>query len=178
MEITAGQKIINLALPYTGKKDDPIYRDWFYGAPKPGVSPEVTKYNNWLELMKKAPDCCVFVCFICDKNGTCLGKGDFQHGYASVPNLLKHFTATGELTKNPKPGDLVIMGWDGKTPMHIGFYRGANTDGSDQTIEANTSNPAALSHSEENGGWTMQKNRQKKFIIAYVHPKVYDTPAA
>lgn len=172
----AQNNIIALALPFTGKKDDPIYREWFYGTPKPGVSAEVTKYNNWLELMKKAPDCCVFVSFICDKNGTPLGKGDFQHGYASVPNLLKHFTETGEITKNPVAGDLVIMGWDGKTPMHIGFFRAHNADGlSDQTIEANTSNPAALSHSEENGGWTMPKMRSHKFILAYVHPKIYDT---
>lgn len=167
-----GNKILALAKTYCGKKDNPIYREWFYGAPRPGVSAEATKYNNWLEIMKKAPDCAVFVSFVYDHSGFPLGKGDYTHGYASVPNILMHYRATGEIIQEPVPGCMVIMGWDGKTPQHIGLFVSRNPDGSDHTMEANTSNPLALSHSDENGGWTMEKNRQKKFIIAYVLPKL------
>lgn len=167
-----GQLIVDLALKYAGKKDDPMFREWFYGAPRPGVSPEATKYNNWLELMKKAPDCAVAVSFWYDHAGFALGKGDYAHGYASFPNILKHYQATGEIIKDPVPGCMVIMGWDGKTPMHIGLFIKRNPDGSDHTVEANTSNPAAAVHSEDNGGWCMEKNRKKEFILAYILPKL------
>ena len=64
------------------------------------------------------------------------------------------------------------MGWDGKTPMHTGLFIKWNDDGTAHTVEANTSNAGA--GSEANGGWTMQKNRPKKFILACVHPNILD----
>lgn len=172
--MTNGQKIVDFALTFAGKKDDAQFREWFYGPPRPGVSAEVTKYNNWLELMKKAPDCAVAVSFWYDHSGFPLGKGDYIHGYASVPNILLHYRATGEIIKDPRPGCMVIMGWNGITPMHIGLFIKRNADGSDHTVEANTSNPLAAIKSEDNGGWTMEKDRPKKFILAYIWPKILD----
>lgn len=153
-----GQKIIDFALQFAGKKDNQEYRDWFYG--KTGIT---------------TADCAVFVSFCYAKTGFPLGKGDYLNGWASVPNELAHYKVTGEITTTPQVGDLVIMGWDGKTPMHIGMFIKENPDGTVYTVEANTSNPQAKSTSEANGGWTMEKNRLKKYILAYVHPHILDT---
>lgn len=158
---TNGQKIVDFMLTFSGKKDDPIYREWFYG--KKGIT---------------TADCAVFGSFGYAKNGFPLGKGDYLNGWASVPNALKHYTATNEVIplSYAQPGDILILGWDGKTPEHWATFIKFNPDGTIHTVEANTSNPAAQSTSEANGGWTMEKNRPKKFVIACIHPKILDVP--
>jgi hypothetical protein len=153
-----GQKIIDFALQFVGKLDNQIFRDWFYG--KSGIT---------------TADCAVFVSYCYAKNNMPLGNGDYTNGWASVPNMFAHYKNTGEITTNPVAGDIVIMGWDGKTPMHTGLFKAMNADGTTATIEANTSNPAASAASEANGGWTMEKNRPKKFIIAVIHPSILDS---
>jgi len=167
-------KIIEIAKSFAGNKDNPIYRDWFYGEPKKGNTLEIKKYNDWLSNIKKAADCAVFCSYCYNEAGFPLGKGDFLNGWASVPNALKHYTTTNEITKFPQSGDLVIMGWDGKTPRHMGLFIENLGNGTIRTIEANTSNPNDQNKSEDNGGWTMEKIRPNKFILAYIHPKVLD----
>lgn len=156
-----GQKIVDFALQFVGKKDNQIFRDWFYG--RQGIT---------------TADCAVFGSYCYAKCGFPLGKGDYTNGWASVPNALVHYKSTNEITQYPQAGDIVILGWDCKTPEHWATFIKDNGDGTIHTVEANTSNPNAQSTSEANGGWTMEKNRPKKFVIAYVHPKVLDVGIA
>lgn len=127
------------------------------------------KFGQWFGFNKVAW-CAMFYSYCCDKAGKPLGKGDFTKGWASVPNMLKHYTATNELTKFPQEGDAVIFDWqrDGR-PDHVGIFEKDNGDGTITTIEGNTSSLNA-----SNGGCVERKIRNKKFVVAYIHPKILD----
>lgn len=125
-------------------------------------------FGKWFGL-NNTSWCFIFCSYCYDKAGTSLGKGDFLKGWASVPNALKHYTTTNEITQFPQAGDLVIFGWDRKTPQHVGLFIQDLNNGSIETVEGNTSdgNPS-------DGGCVQRKIRDKKFVLGYIHPKVLD----
>lgn len=156
-----GQKIVDFALTEVGYHE---------GANKDN------KYGVWLGLNYVA-ECAEGVSYFYAMGGFPLGAHDFQKGWTSVPHMLKYYTAKGELTDDPKPGDIVIMAFKVKGGAeHVGIFVKDNGDGTITTIEANTSNPNHKG-SESNGGWTMEKIRSKELVTAFVHPKVLDVTA-
>jgi len=114
--------------------------------------------------------CMMFCCYVYDRVGVPLGRGDWPKGWASVPNALKHFTETNEVTQYPQAGDLVIFDWqrDGK-PDHVGIFIQDLGNGTFESIEGNTSdgNPS-------NGGCVERKIRKYTLVEAFIHPKVAD----
>jgi cell wall-associated NlpC family hydrolase len=148
-----GQKIIDLATAEIGYKE---------GANKDN------KFGVWFG-MNNVSWCMMF----CDKMYSDAGfpiKGDFTKGFASVPNCLKHYTSTNELTNYPQAGDLVLFDWNGdKYPDHVGLYVCNNGDGTITTIEGNTSdgNPS-------DGGCVQKKIRKLTLVEAFIHPSILD----
>lgn len=127
------------------------------------------KFGEWFGLNGVAW-CMQFCCKMYNDAGFPI-RGDWAKGFASVPNALKHYTESNELTHYPQSGDLVIFDWqrDGK-PDHVGLFVCHNNDGTITTIEGNTSdgNPS-------NGGRVERKIRKLTLVEAFIHPKILDT---
>lgn len=132
------------------------------------------KYGIWFGL-NHVQECGEFVSWCYAMAGFSLGVIDFLKGFASVPFALKHFTATGEITINPVPGDIIIWAWTSKrTPDHTSIFTG-RANGRVDSIDADTTNPnAPVEGNEGNGGWVQAKNRPESLVLAYIHPKVLD----
>ena len=126
------------------------------------------KFGDWFGL-QYVPYCMQFCCKMYSDAGFPI-KGDWAKGFASVPNALKHFTESNELTQYPQAGDLVIFDWNGdKNPEHVGIFVSHNNNGTINTIEGNTSdsNPS-------NGGCVEPKIRKLTLVEAFIHPKILD----
>jgi cell wall-associated NlpC family hydrolase len=98
-----------------------------------------------------------------------LGNIGFRRGFAGCQTAVAHFRKTGEITRNPEPGDIVFFDWnaDGRYD-HTGiFVRRINAQFF-EAIEGNTS----LSNNS-NGGQVMLRRRSFGKAI-FVHPKVLD----
>lgn len=131
------------------------------------------KYGIWFNL-NHVQECGEFVSWVYYHSGYSLGTLDFLKGFASVPFALKHYTATGEITKNPVPGDIIIFTWDGHTPNHTGIFVSKDNINV-HSIDGDTTNPNAPKEGNEgNGGWVQEKSRPLKFVLAYIHPKIVD----
>ena len=128
---------------------------------------KTNKYGIWFGLDRVAW-CAEFVSWCYFQAGFPLGVIDYMKGFASVPNGLKHFTHTNELTNYPQAGDIVIFDWnrDGN-PDHVGIFVQNLGNGMIETIEGNTSdgNPS-------NGGCVERKQRKMTLVEAYIHPQV------
>lgn len=127
------------------------------------------KFGQWFGFNKVAW-CAMFVSWCYEMAGNKLGKGDWLKGWASVPNMLKHYNSTNEVTQFPVEGDIVIFDWqhDGN-PDHVGLFVRDLGNGKIETIEGNTSDANA-----SNGGCVERKQRAKVLVAAYIHPKVLD----
>jgi cell wall-associated NlpC family hydrolase len=127
------------------------------------------KFGDWFGF-NYVPYCAMFCSKMMHDAGVPI-RGDWPKGWASVPNMLKHYTATNEITHYPQAGDLVIFDWqrDGK-PDHVGFFIKDLGNGTFETIEGNTSdgNPS-------NGGCVERKTRKYTQVEAFIHPKIFDT---
>lgn len=146
-------KIVELATAEIGYKE---------GAGK------ANKFGAWFGL-DRTSWCMIFCCKMYYDAGTPI-KGDWGKGFASVPNALKHYTDSNELTNYPQAGDLVIFDWNGdKKPEHVGIFAYHNNDGTITTIEGNTSdgNPS-------NGGCVEKKIRKLTLVESFIHPKILD----
>ncbi len=64
------------------------------------------------------------------------GKQRTSRGY------FRWFKAHHRLTKNPRPGDLVVWAWKGRSVSHIGIYIGKNRWGQRMAISALTTGVA------------------------------------
>jgi hypothetical protein len=152
-----GQKIVDLATAEIGYKE--------------GVNKD-NKFGVWFGL-NNVSWCMIFCCKMYSDAGFPI-KGDWGKGFASVPNALKHFTSTGEITNQPQIGDLVIFDWNANgNPDHVGLFVCHNDDGTITTIEGNTSdgNPS--------DGGTVQKKTTRKLtqVEAFVHQTILDADA-
>ncbi len=152
-QLMKGQKIIEIATKEIGVKESP-------------VNSNKTKYGSWFGL-QSVPWCGIFVSWVYDQAGFNLGRIGYLKGFAGCQTAVAHFRKTGEITKNPVPGDIVFYDWNGDSRYdHTGIYvksTGANTF---QAIEGNTS----LTN-QANGGQVMLRDRNVKNCI-FVHPRV------
>lgn len=99
------------------------FSDWYQANfPKPGV--------NWVGL----DDCAMFVSWLLHQVGI-----DLQASW--VADLLNAFRFFGLCDMQPRPGDVVVFGWNGPddpAQMHTGVVELVFSDGSVQTIEGDT----------------------------------------
>lgn len=127
------------------------------------------KYGQWFGL-NNVSWCGIFISWCYAQAGYSLGRIDFMKGFASVPFALNYFRNTQQITINPQAGDIVILDWKCKGGAeHVELFERDLDDGHIVTIGGNTSSVNA-----SNGGCVERKIREKKFITAYVHPKVLD----
>jgi len=129
-----------------------------------------TKYGQWFGLDGVAW-CGIFVSWCYAQAGTPLAKIGFTKGFAGCQTAVAHFRKTGELTSNPKVGDIVFFDWnrDGRYD-HTGIFNGWKNKeaGTFYTVEGNT----AVGN-DSNGGQVMVRERNTG-VALFVHPKVLD----
>jgi hypothetical protein len=148
-----GLKIIEIASKEIGTVEIPL-------------NSNKTKYGKWFGWDGQMW-CGIFVSWVYDQAGFNLGRIGFLKGFAGCQTAVAHFTKTGEITKNPVPGDIVFFDWNGdKRYDHVGIYVKSTGVNLFQSIEGNTS----LTN-QSNGGQVMLRNRNTKGCI-FVHPKV------
>lgn len=147
------QKIIDIALKEVG------YSEYPAGTNK-------TKYGKWFGLDGVAW-CAMFVSWCYDKAGVPLGNIGFTKGFAGCQTGFAYWQKSGEITKTPRPGDIVLFDWNGDGRYdHTGIFVKDLGNGLFESIEGNTS----LTN-QSNGGQVMV--RQRKYSQAvFVHPKV------
>ena len=134
-----------------------------------------TKYGEWFGL-DGVPWCGIFVSWVYAQAGYPLGNIGFLKGFAGCQTAIAHFTDTGEVVANPKPGDIVFFDWnnDGRYD-HTGIfieYRGKVEDDQKEflfIIEGNTSYS-----NQSNGGEVMCRLRRTNISMLFVHPRVLD----
>lgn len=155
MATVKAQKIIDIALKEVGYIEK---------------SNNVTKYGQWFGLNGTAW-CGIFVSWVYDQAKLPLGKIGYLKGFAGCATAVAHYRKTGEVTDNPKPGDIVFFDWDlnGKFD-HTGIFVAWKDEvsGTFHTIEGNTS-----TKNQSNGGQVMARIRSKS-VAVFVHPKVLD----
>lgn len=153
--MTNTERILSIARKEIGTHDDGHgkvkYNTWYYGHPVSGNG------FAW---------CVVFVQWVFEQAGLTL-----PHLTASCSSLLSWYKAYEPdcVVKRPAPGDLVIFDWpntNAKTD-HIGIVESVR--GSELvTIEGNT---GIGGKNESNGGQVMRRNRNKKYVVAYIRPR-------
>ena len=126
-----------------------------------------SKYNKWFGL-PNLPWCGMFVSWCYAQAGKPLGNIGFLKGFAGCQTAVAHFKKTGEITKNPQPGDIVFFDWNkDKRYDHTGiFVKWLNEKKEFETIEGNTS----LTN-QSNGGQVMKRIRNNGNNILFVHIK-------
>lgn len=107
------------------------------------------KYLNWMAGWGSArtsstPWCAAFTSWVLNKR---LGKSAFQSAaVATWVDAAKNKRHGLTIVTTPKPGDFIAFDWGGGSDFggdgHIGIVRSVNADGTVQTVEGNTSNPA------------------------------------
>lgn len=125
-----------------------IYNTWFYGREVSGSS---------------YPWCCAFIAWLFRHDR------DLCKRTASCQDLLAWFEKSGQIVKDPQPGDLVFFKYstNARRTNHIGLVIGVNGK-TISTIEGNTSIT-----SDDNGGAVMMRQRNSK-IVAYARPNYDD----
>lgn len=151
--MTNAERILQIARKEVGTRENPKgnvkYNTWYYGHPVSG--------NNlaW---------CCVFVQWVYERAGLTL-----PYLTASCGLLLNWYKAheIDCITKNPVPGDLVIFDWPNTNARtdHIGIVESVKVNEL-ITIEGNTG-----IGNDSDGGRVMRRNRNKKYVVAYIHPR-------
>ena len=121
-----GDEIIAIAKKEIGYSEDP-------------PDSNLTKYGKWANLDGE-PWCAIFVSYIYAMAGVQLEPIDFPKGYAGVQSGVSYFKATGQMTENPEPGDLVFYDWNGDGHYdHTGLFSSKIDDNTFLAIEGNTS---------------------------------------
>lgn len=116
-----------------------------------------TKYGKWFGL-DGVPWCGIFVSWVYAKAGVPLPKIGFDKGFAGCQTAYEFFKKKGMITKNPKPGDIILFDFNGDERFdHTGLYiDGLNL----ATIEGNTSHK-----NQTNGGSVMPRVRNLNNVI-------------
>ncbi len=136
------------------------------GETPPGSN--MNKYGAWYGLNGVAW-CAEFVSWVFDKAGTPLGKIDDAKGYRYCPSAYNFWKATGQITKTPQGGDIVLFDWNGDGMCdHTGIFVKDNGNGTFTAYEGNTSNS-----NQSNGGLVMERVRYYAAVRAFVSPKCY-----
>ncbi len=132
------------------------------------------KYGAWYGLNGYAW-CAMFVSWVFHKAGFPLGHIDDAKGFRYCPSALNHWRASGEITRKPTLGDIVIFSMYGRRADHTGiFVKWLNSSKTRfQTIEGNTS-----LGNQANGGMVMKRERKVYSVLAFVKPKVLLSNAA
>lgn len=155
--MTIGEKILTLAGRQIGYQEIP-------------KNSNMTKYGKWFGL-NGLPWCGMFVSWCYAKAGFPLGKIGFYRGFAGCQTAVAHFTKTGEITVEPKPGCIVFYDFnkDGRydhTGLFVEWLDEAKT--SFRAVEGNT----AIGNNS-NGGAVMLRTRvMKSYGVLFVNPKV------
>lgn len=132
------------------------------------VNSNKTKYGKWFGFDGVAW-CGIFVSWCYAQAGKPLGNIGFKKGFAGCQSAVAHFTATGEITTTPVPGDIVFFDWNGDGRYdHTGIFFEHEDQYRFWSIEGNT----AIGNNS-NGGKVMKRNRDYKNVV-FVHPKVLD----
>lgn len=132
------------------------------------VNSNKTKYGKWFGFDGVAW-CGIFVSWCYAQAGKPLGNIGFKKGFAGCQSAVAHFTATGEITTTPVPGDIVFFDWNGDGRYdHTGIFVENFGGLSFFSIEGNTS-----IKNNSNGGQVMSRRRSYENCI-FVHPKVLD----
>lgn len=124
-----------------------------------------TKYGQWFGLDGVAW-CGIFCSWVYAMAGHPLGNVGYLKGFAGVGTALAHWQ--GQITQDPKPGDLVIFDWNkDKKPEHVGLFVQwlDKSAGLFQTIEGNTSQK-----NQSNGGQVQLRQRNMAFVEAFINP--------
>lgn len=128
----------------------------------------LTKYGKWFGLNGVAW-CGIFVSWCYDQAGANLGKIGFKKGFAGCQTAVAHYKKTGEITQNPKAGDIVFFDWNGDGRHdHTGIFLRKLDQYNFESIEGNTS-----FQNQSNGGKVMRRIRKFNNVI-FVHPKILD----
>lgn len=169
--MTTRERILDIARAEIGTRENPPgtnsvkYNDWFYGRPVK----DTEKYKFYW--------CMSFVSWVFAQGLIPLFGGDYPRGFCSVPNCLKHYRKTGEVTTEPKAGDIVIYDWQQRTDKenvynadHVGiFVRWVVPGQVFEAIEGNTSDTDKGSQS--NGDGVFMRTRDKRFVMEFITPK-------
>jgi hypothetical protein len=153
------QTIIDVAASEVGTKESPA------GSNK-------TKYGVWAGLNGEKW-CAIFVSWVYAEAQYQLEEIDMPKGYASCQAGYNYWKKSGQLINDPQMGDIVLYDWneDGHCD-HTGiFYKWIEKGKSFQSYEGNTS-----VGSDSDGGAVMLRNRNKKYVKAFVSPKVIINP--
>jgi len=116
-----------------------------------------TKYGKWFG-MDGVPWCGMFVSWVYAKAGYPLPKIGFTKGFAGCQAAYEYFKKKGMITKDQKPGDIVLFDFNGDGRFdHTGIFTSKNHITALEKfpcIEGNTSDK-----NQNNGGQVMKKNR-------------------
>jgi len=163
--MTKRELIIDIASKDVGVTEQPPgsnrvkYNDWFYNKPVQGKNYAwCFTFVSWVYAMAKCPL-----------------RGDYLRGFAGCPYGNKYFKKSGEATKDPQPGDIVLFEFTGDfNDDHVGIFVGWKKKGeSFYTIEGNTSFDDKGSQS--NGGAVAAKTRLVKNVSIFASPKILCT---
>lgn len=158
-EITAGQKIANLAFKEVGTVESP-------------ANSNKTKYGKWFGFDGVAW-CAMFVSWCYAQSGRPLPKGlGYKNGMAGCQTAVKYFEKSDEIVpkENARVGDIMFFDWNGDGRYdHTGIFNGWKDKAKwiAWTIEGNTS----LTN-QSNGGQVMSRERKCSAGVIFVHPKV------
>lgn len=127
-----------------------------------------TKYGKWFGL-DGVPWCGIFVSWCYAKAGVPLEKIGFTKGFAGCQTAVAYFKKTGQVTKHPRPGDIVFFDWNGDGRYdHVAIVIEVFKEYV-ATVEGNTSYK-----NQSNGGIVMERRRPIDDTTLFVHPKVLD----
>jgi peptidoglycan hydrolase-like protein with peptidoglycan-binding domain len=133
----------------------------------------MNKYGAWYGINGVAW-CAEFVSWVFNKAGLSLGTVDTAKGYHYCPSAFNYWNRTGQTTKTPQAGDIVLFDWNGDhLADHTGIFVKDNGNGTFTSIEGNT----AMGN-DSNGGQVMERVRYYAVVQAFVSPKVYTDAVA
>jgi peptidoglycan hydrolase-like protein with peptidoglycan-binding domain len=127
------------------------------------------KYGEWYG-MNGVKWCAIFVSWVYDKAGHPLGKVETGKGYHYCQGAFNFWKTTGELTKNPRQGDIVLYDWKGDGHAdHTGIFDTWKDDNKRSFFawEGNTE-----LGNDSNGGKVMRRERSIGLVKSFVSPKV------
>lgn len=154
------QKIVDIARAEVGTKESP-------------TNSNKTKYGVWFG-MDGVFWCAIFVSYCYFKAGFPLKGLGYTKGFAGCQYAHSIWKKSGEITKTPKAGDIVLFDWnkDGRFDHTEIFVRDLGDGIHFETIGGNTG-PANFS----NGGQVMVCKRPYSLAI-FIHPAILDKAIA
>jgi CHAP domain len=137
---SAGQAIVNAALPEVGVSEQP---------PGSNDSPRIAQFRQATAGSGVGPWCAYFASWAARQAGTPLG--DNGQGFGRVDDVYAWAQRTGRAIPNganaqPQPGDLIV--WD----EHIGIVQSVDPSGAIHTIEGNSSDKVSQRTYGADGG--------------------------